>query len=139
MPRGDRTGPRGLGPRTGRAAGYCAGYPVPGFMNPTPGYGRGFNFGRGRRRGRGFGGGFGRGRWYYPQPRAQYPPAYPPPVYPLTTTRQTPEEECATLEDYNKELEAERADLVQEMNEVEARIKELRTKNEQRKNQPKEQ
>ncbi|NIW15542.1 MAG: hypothetical protein GWN31_16790, partial [Candidatus Thorarchaeota archaeon] len=33
MPRGDRTGPWGLGPRTGRAAGYCAGYPVPGFMN----------------------------------------------------------------------------------------------------------
>jgi hypothetical protein len=34
MPRGDGTGPRGLGPMTGRAAGYCAGYPTPGFMNP---------------------------------------------------------------------------------------------------------
>ena len=42
MPRGDRTGPWGLGPRTGRAAGYCSGYPVPGYMNPTPGFGRGF-------------------------------------------------------------------------------------------------
>ncbi|MBC7105283.1 MAG: DUF5320 domain-containing protein [Firmicutes bacterium] len=34
MPRGDRTGPWGLGPRTGRGMGYCAGFPVPGFMNP---------------------------------------------------------------------------------------------------------
>jgi len=44
MPAGDGTGPLGLGPMTGRAAGYCAGYPVPGFMNPIPG--RGF-WGRG--------------------------------------------------------------------------------------------
>ncbi len=35
MPRGDRTGPAGLGPMTGRAAGFCIGYPVPGFMNPV--------------------------------------------------------------------------------------------------------
>ena len=34
MPAGDGTGPVGFGPMTGRAAGYCAGYPVPGFMNP---------------------------------------------------------------------------------------------------------
>ena len=34
MPGGDRTGPAGMGPMTGRAAGYCAGYPVPGYMNP---------------------------------------------------------------------------------------------------------
>lgn len=33
MPWGDRTGPWGLGPMTGRRAGYCAGFPVPGFMN----------------------------------------------------------------------------------------------------------
>ncbi|MCK4238634.1 MAG: DUF5320 domain-containing protein, partial [Candidatus Lokiarchaeota archaeon] len=26
MPGGDRTGPGGLGPMTGRALGYCAGY-----------------------------------------------------------------------------------------------------------------
>ena len=37
MPFGNGTGPAGLGPMTGRAAGYCAGYPVPGFMNPIPG------------------------------------------------------------------------------------------------------
>lgn len=33
MPRGDRTGPTGMGPRSGRAAGYCAGYDTPGFMS----------------------------------------------------------------------------------------------------------
>jgi len=45
MPGGDGTGPAGMGPMTGRAAGFCAGYPVPGYMNPIPG--RGF-WGRGR-------------------------------------------------------------------------------------------
>jgi hypothetical protein len=50
MPGGDGTGPMGMGPMTGRAAGYCAGFAVPGFMNPIPG--RGFRgWGRGRRRG----------------------------------------------------------------------------------------
>ena len=55
MPRGDRTGPMGMGPRTGRAAGYCAGYDMPGYMNPIPG--RGF-WGSG---------GWGRGwrHWYH--------------------------------------------------------------------------
>lgn len=47
MPRGDGTGPMGMGPKTGRAAGYCTGYSVPGFANGTFGYcgrggGRGF-------------------------------------------------------------------------------------------------
>jgi len=61
MPGGDRTGPVGMGPMTGRAAGRCAGYGMPGFANP--GFGRGFGFGRGG--GRGFGGG-GRGwrHWF---------------------------------------------------------------------------
>lgn len=54
MPGGDRTGPLGMGPMTGRAAGYCAGYNVPGYANPAPG--RGY-WGTGR----GFGGGRGRG------------------------------------------------------------------------------
>ncbi len=49
MPGGDRTGPMGMGPMTGRAAGYCAGFAVPGFTN-APG-GRGFG-GRGGGRGR---------------------------------------------------------------------------------------
>jgi len=55
MPGGDRTGPAGMGPMTGRGAGYCAGY-------PAPGYG-GFAFGRGFGQGRG--GGRGRRNWFY--------------------------------------------------------------------------
>ena len=39
MPGGDGTGPGGMGPMTGRAAGFCAGYPVPGYMNQAVGYG----------------------------------------------------------------------------------------------------
>ena len=52
MPGGDRTGPMGQGPMTGRAAGYCTGFPAAGYMNPNPG--RGF-WGRGRGRGGGRG------------------------------------------------------------------------------------
>jgi len=91
MPAGDGTGPFGLGPMTGRAAGYCAGYPVPGYGNPIswqsrwlqrsyPGvsyplfpqaYGYGTPWlgarlgGPGRGWGRGFGRGRGRGRRFW--------------------------------------------------------------------------
>ena len=85
MPRGDRTGPTGLGPMTGRAAGFCAGYPVPGYINPAIGragfygvgtpvvgpYGVGYGMPYGNRvnlwlrrsSGFGFGRGLGRGRF----------------------------------------------------------------------------
>jgi len=59
MPGGDGTGPVGMGPMTGRAAGFCAGYPAPGYVSPAGG--RGF-YGRGR--GCGGGGGWGRRNWY---------------------------------------------------------------------------
>ena len=36
MPFGDGTGPRGLGPVTGRGAGFCAGYAAPGYANVWP-------------------------------------------------------------------------------------------------------
>jgi hypothetical protein len=62
MPGGDGTGPMGMGPMTGRAAGYCAGYPTAGYTNPSLGRGWGFGWGGGRGWGRGFGRGFGR-RW----------------------------------------------------------------------------
>jgi hypothetical protein len=58
MPAGDGTGPRGMGPMTGRGAGYCAGYDMPGYANPMPGRGFGMGWGRGG----GWGGGWGRGR-----------------------------------------------------------------------------
>jgi len=62
MPRGDGTGPMGMGPMTGRAAGYCAGYPAPGFVNPVSGRGRGRAWGRGGGLGRGLAMRRGRGR-----------------------------------------------------------------------------
>lgn len=49
MPRGDRTGPIGLGPRSGRGAGYCGGTGVPGFTSRPMGAGFGAGFGRGWR------------------------------------------------------------------------------------------
>ena len=64
MPFGDRTGPQGLGPRTGRGAGYCSGFGMPGSMNPVPGgVGVGFGYGRGIGR-QGVGRGRGWRNWY---------------------------------------------------------------------------
>lgn len=66
MPGGDRSGPEGLGPMTGRGAGLCAGFAVGGYANQAFRFG----FGRGLGGGRNFrGGGFGRGRrgrWSWP-------------------------------------------------------------------------
>ena len=141
MPRGNRTGPRGLGPKTGRAAGYCAGYPVPGFMNPIPGFGRGWRSGRGRGFGRGWGRGYGRGWWGPPQyPQTQVPihpqalPRYShayPPVYPPIARPPSPKQEAEALENYRKELEAEKLDIEKEIGEVITRIEELKTKQEE--------
>ncbi len=52
MPGGNGTGPMGGGPMTGRGAGYCGGYDMPGYTN------RGFGRGMG---GAGYGRGWGRG------------------------------------------------------------------------------
>jgi len=57
MPGGNGTGPMGMGPMTGRGAGFCAGYSAPGFMNPVGGR-LGLGLGRGR--------GPGRGMWQRP-------------------------------------------------------------------------
>ncbi len=67
MPKGNGTGPAGMGAMTGRAAGYHTGNPVPGYMNPVPWPWYGIGLGRGR----GFwcwgfgGGGRGWRHWYY--------------------------------------------------------------------------
>ncbi|MBC8489052.1 MAG: DUF5320 domain-containing protein [Bacteroidetes bacterium] len=82
MPRGDRTGPNGMGPMTGRAAGFCAGYDRPGFANP--GLGGGYGMGRGM--GRGFRGGFGRGYGFYQSAPVNPVPAY----YGVPVNRGTP-------------------------------------------------
>lgn len=85
MPRGDRTGPMGAGPMTGRAAGFCAG-------NTAPGYA---NFGGGG--GRGFGRGFGRG-WGWPVAGVGAPP--------------TGDQELAVLKQQAQQLKAD-MDLIQ--------------------------
>lgn len=55
MPGGDGTGPLGAGAMSGRAAGFCAGFSVPGWANPNAGRAMGYGGGFGRRgRGRGW-------------------------------------------------------------------------------------
>ncbi len=105
MPGGDGTGPQGLGPRTGRAAGYCAQYPVPGYMNPI--LGRGFYRGGGR----------GRRNLYYATgltgwQRGAY--SYPPPVVQTITK----EQELAELKNEAEYLE-------NELKEIKKRIQEI--------------
>lgn len=64
MPYGDRTGPLGDGPRTGRRMGLCSGSGHPGYM--VGGRRMHAGLGRGKRgRGRGFGKGFGFGRFMF--------------------------------------------------------------------------
>lgn len=122
MPRGNKTGPDGAGPTTGRAAGYCTGYSVPGYMNPRHGYGRGF----GRGWGRGFRRGWRRGWYAYPPP-AFIQPTYPH-VYPPVAQQHTPEQEVAALENYREELTAEKADLEKEIVAIKDKIEELKVK-----------
>jgi hypothetical protein len=94
MPRGDGTGPMGMGQMTGRATGYCAGYAMPGFMNPTLGRGRGMGYGRGA--GRGFGRGMGWGRGWAA-------PAYPADAYPVPYASATaPQNEVELLKSQAK-------------------------------------
>lgn len=65
MPGGDRTGPMGQGPVTGRGMGFCRGNDIPGYRSfqwtPGRGFGRGFRRGPAYGRGGGlrFRGGFG--------------------------------------------------------------------------------
>ena len=113
MPAGDRTGPNGMGPRTGRGAGYCAGYDRPGYTNQRfgGGIGRGM-FGRRAFGGRGF-----RNRYHatgYPGwvRYGAYTGAYPPgPPAPMT-----PEQE-------QESLKAQEAWLQEQLDEVRGQLK----------------
>jgi hypothetical protein len=123
MPGGDRTGPAGMGPMTGRAAGLCAGYPAPGYMNPVGGRGFG-GFGRG--------GGWGRRNWFYATgltgwQRAAYgDPAYAGAVpygvpYGPTVTKQ---EELDGLKGQAEYLEDSLEGIKKRMAEIEGKTKE---------------
>ncbi len=113
MPFGDRTGPQGQGPMTGRGAGYCSGVTnAPGFATaPGRGFGRGgAGFGRGFGRGAGFGrgrGGWGQGGVY---------PAYP--AQPYAPAPYTPEQEVSTLK-------AQAAQLQNTLQRINERLDEL--------------
>ncbi|NMB46404.1 MAG: DUF5320 domain-containing protein [Firmicutes bacterium] len=106
MPKGDFTGPWGLGPMTGRGAGFCAGYPVPGYANPA---GRGRGFGRGRGRG-----------WGYRQPmwgwQGQMGPGYP---YGMPAYGNDPETEASALKQTAEALELELKQIKQRLAELE--------------------
>ena len=84
MPGGDRTGPSGLGPMTGRAAGYCAGNSD--ISYETPPSARSNGVGYGRYQGLYFRRGY-RGRWA--APNADHENGSPPsPDYDSTQSRQ---------------------------------------------------
>jgi len=131
MPGGDRTGPAGMGPMTGRAAGYCAGYPVPGYMNPVPGYGFGRGLGRGFRRGLGFRGSRGRGGyWGAPYGAAAYdysaPYQVPPDYYTAPYgVSPSPEQEMDALKGQAEYFE-------DALDGIKKRIQELEAKKEQK-------
>lgn len=90
---------------TGRAAGYCAGYNVPGFANAGPGMGYGRAGGRGMAWRRGWGGGGGY------TPPAYYgwgaPPAAPAAVPPTVPPAGAPQNERAVLEQQVAALQAQ--------------------------------
>jgi len=76
MPGGDRTGPLGQGPGTGRTFGYCYGFDTPGYTKgPGRGMGRGFGYERamGRNTERGVSFGYCRGRGFGTQYQGYIP------------------------------------------------------------------
>ncbi|MDK2976248.1 MAG: hypothetical protein PWP06_723 [Candidatus Marinimicrobia bacterium] len=107
MPRGDRTGPEGYGPMTGRGLGYCRGYRSPGYTKGTP---RGWGFGRG------FGGGFGGGFGWRNRFRGGYDYEYFPPVAPEPSM--SPKDEARLLKE---EADA----LKRNLESINSRIQEL--------------
>ena len=119
MPRGDGTGPGGMGSMTGRGIGYCAGNNVPGFMNPPSG--RGF----GGRPGYWGGGGRGwRNRYYATgQPGwARYgfaPGIAQPSAYPVFGQPMSQEQEAEMLKNHAEALQRELDAINKRLDEVE--------------------
>jgi len=125
MPYGDKTGPMGYGPMTGRGAGFCAGYGAPGYMNPVGG--RGF---RGRMVHGGGGAGRGgrgwRNRFYatgIPGWMAQGYPGMPADVG-APVVPPSPTDEAAFLKNQAGILEQELKALKKRMTELEKQKKE---------------
>ncbi|MFH1929298.1 MAG: DUF5320 domain-containing protein [Chloroflexota bacterium] len=128
MPGGDRTGPMGMGPMTGRAAGYCAGYDAYGYANPVPGRGFGLGLGGGWR-GRGGWGGGGRGwrRGFYATGlpgwlRFGYGPAWDQPMYAAPYAPYAPE---VTREQEIEALRGQAEFFKQALDDISKRLGEL--------------
>lgn len=113
MPLGDRTGPAGAGPRSGRGLGLCNGYAAPGYLNAGYGYARGAGFGRGMGYGRA--GGYGRGRGFGFHAGWGYGYGYP-------QTAQQP-----TKEDEKNILESEIERLTDTLESLKKRLNELKS------------
>jgi len=117
MPGGDRTGPLGMGPMTGRGAGYCAGNANPGYMNAGAGFGGRRFFGRGFR-----GGGRGWRNMYYAtgQPFwARQQDYYAPPP----AAEMNPENEITYLRDQANYFQSTLEQINNRINELEKKIK----------------
>ena len=121
MPCGDGTGPLGQGPMTGRAAGYCAGFSVPGYMNPIPGadWG-GFGYGRGWGRGWGRGFGHGWGRWAYPYGAPYVGNFYGAPYGSPYNPQMTPRQEADMLKEQAKAIQEEIDAINQRLKDIES-------------------
>jgi hypothetical protein len=106
MPYGNGAGPAGMGPMTGRGAGFCAGYGQPGYMSPLPGRGARPYGGRGmfgRHGGQRFlNGYYAAGMTGWQRAAAGYPAAYGIlPAY----DNPAPEQELAVLRNQIKFME----------------------------------
>ncbi|MBC8449675.1 MAG: DUF5320 domain-containing protein [Chloroflexi bacterium] len=126
MPRGDRTGPMGEGPMTGRGAGTCAGYDMPGYAHPFPrgGFGRGWGRGGGRGWARGMGRGFRWRHWHYAMgmpawPRFGYGPAWGPPPMDYGPYAPSPDEELDARKEQAQWLKEELEAISQRIEELE--------------------
>lgn len=120
MPRGDRTGPNGMGPMTGRGAGYCSGSGQPGYMNPYGGrfFGRGFGYGAGFGHGGGLGRGWGRGLGYGFSAYPSYAGAVAGP-FPYAAAQPNPEVEKLDLKHHAEYLEEELKSIRKRLTELE--------------------
>ena len=107
MPRGNGTGPMGLGALTGRRAGYCAGNAMPGYANPGMGRGLGMGFGVG-------GGGYGRRNMFYATGLPGWLRfGWPSPVAPMA-----PENEAAALKVHADMLQKQLAAISKRLEEL---------------------
>ena len=128
MPGGNSTGPAGMGPMTGRAAGFCAGYPAPGFVTPARGRG---SWGGGRSES--WGNGCRHGYWYRATgltgwQRAQmgwpaYQPSFTGPFSPVMTKKQELDALSRQAEYFEHALE----DVRKRIEKVESRSGDLKT------------